>query len=260
MREAVVEEMDEPASISHVVVSNNSGSPLLIPEGQILVGAKQNRIINVTVLVAGGVKCALPVSGVEQGRWRYASPYFELRYYAPPSLRYKKLKSIQSNRSESGAAASNQSEVWQEVQHCIDRVKAWSETISLTDACESVRERLNQRRKHLALPETTAGILVGRRDRIVGMDLFDSPTTFKTLWGRLADAYLFEGLRGPGDAPATPSALAQRFIERLGNVARARVPALALGDELEIVDEGLAGTALLYDSRLCQLAVFGNEE
>ena len=90
--------------------------------------------------------------------------------------------------------------------------------------------------------------LVGRHDRIIGMDLFDSPKTLKTLWDRLSDAYFFDALRDPKAAPATSIDHAQRFIERLGSAAKPRVPALALGDELEITSEGIGwgGSALRW--------------
>lgn len=38
------------------------------------------------------------------------------------------------------------------------------------------------------------------------------------------------------------------------------MPALALGDELEINGNGLVGAALLYDGRLCHLAAFSDGE
>ena len=108
------------------------------------------------------------------------------------------------------------------------------------------------------MPEGAAGVLVGRHNRIIGMDLFDSPTTLKTLWDRLSDAYFFDALRDPAAAPATPVDHAQRFIERLGSAAKPRIPALALGDELEIAGEGLVGAALLYDGGICHLAAFSD--
>ncbi len=68
--EAVVEEINESGSVPNLGVTNRCKRPLLIPEGEILIGAKQNRVINVTVLVAAGGKFVLPVSCVEAGRWR----------------------------------------------------------------------------------------------------------------------------------------------------------------------------------------------
>ena len=62
---AIVEEVNESGNVPNLAVKNKCKRPLLIPEGEILMGAKQNRVINVTVLVAAGVKFLLPVSCVE---------------------------------------------------------------------------------------------------------------------------------------------------------------------------------------------------
>ncbi len=237
--EAVVEEASEDGSVPNLAVTNRATRPLLIPEGEILVGAKQNRVINVTVLVAAGVKFALSVSCVEAGRWRYQSRQFESKFCAPPSLRNKKLRAVQKNRAAGGRAASDQGEVWDEVQACLDGVAAQSKTASLTDGFISAEEKLKEHRERFSLPEDAAGVLVGRGGRIVGMDLFDSPETLKTLWGRLSDAYFFDALRDPKPAPPTTADCAQRFIERLGGVARPRVPALGMGEELEITAKGM---------------------
>jgi hypothetical protein len=258
--EAVVEEVNESGSVPNLAVRNKCKRPLLIPEGEILMGAKQNRVINVTVLLAAGVKFLLPVSCVEAGRWRYQSRHFESKFCAPPSLRNKKLRAVHRNRSESGIAASDQGEVWSEVQACLAGVAAQSETASLTDAFVSAEEKLKEHCQRLVLPEGAAGVLVGRHNRIIGMDLFDSPATLETLWGRLSDAYFFDALRDPAAAPETPAADAQRFVERLRSAAKPRIPALALGDELEIAGEGLVGAALLYDGRICHLAAFSDGE
>jgi hypothetical protein len=255
---AVVEEVNESGSVPNLAVKNQCKRPLLIPEGEILMGAKQNRVINVTVLVAAGVKFLLPVSCVEAGRWRYKSRHFESKFCAPPSLRNKKLRAVHRNRSTSGIAASDQGEVWDEVQACLSGVSAQSDTASLTDAFVFAEETLKEACKRLVMPEGAAGVLVGRHDRIIGMDLFDSPTTLKTLWDRLSDAYFFDALRDPAAAPETLVDHAQRFIERLGSAAKPRIPALALGEELEIASEGLVGAALLYDGGICHLAAFSD--
>jgi hypothetical protein len=54
--EAVVEEVNEAGSVPNLAVTNKADRPILIPEGEILIGAKQNRVVNVTVLVAAGTK------------------------------------------------------------------------------------------------------------------------------------------------------------------------------------------------------------
>ena len=57
----------------------DSTSAVLLYDGEELVGAKQNRILNVSVLVGAGAKLPIPVSCVEQGRWSRRSDVVRLR-------------------------------------------------------------------------------------------------------------------------------------------------------------------------------------
>ena len=48
---------------------NKSDRMVLILDGEELVGIKQNRIVNTTILIAANTTTVIPVSCVEQGRW-----------------------------------------------------------------------------------------------------------------------------------------------------------------------------------------------
>ena len=56
---AEVTEVDEQGRVSELLVKNNGGLPLLILDGEELVGAKQNRILNTSILVQAGKVSAL---------------------------------------------------------------------------------------------------------------------------------------------------------------------------------------------------------
>ena len=254
---AVVEEVSEAGSVPNLRLLNKSLRPLLIPEGEILVGAKQNRVVNVTVLVAAKSTFTLPVSCVEQGRWRYHGSGFRSEYCAPPSLRARKLRSVQQNRREHGDAASDQHAVWREVSHSLKAADVRSMTESLTDGlAAAVGQRESTR-----LPPNTAGIAVGCGRQIIGLDLFDSSETFQLQWDRLAQAYLFDTMRRKQAIAGVPNpSLVREFLETVTNHARVQSPALGLGEELEISGNGEVGIALLYGGRLCHLAVFREAE
>ena len=66
----LVEEVSEGGSVPELLVENKGDERVLFLEGEELVGAKQNRILNTSVLVAAHTKIKIPVSCVEQGRWR----------------------------------------------------------------------------------------------------------------------------------------------------------------------------------------------
>ena len=58
-------------------------------------GAKQNRIVNASFLIAGNSEVVIPVSCVEQGRWAYRSAMFSYgEKVMPPSLRREKQKKV----------------------------------------------------------------------------------------------------------------------------------------------------------------------
>jgi len=70
-------EKDSHGSVPELRVVNESPQMILILDGEELVGAKQNRIVNTTILVSGNSTIVIPVSCVEHGRWSYDSPRFQ---------------------------------------------------------------------------------------------------------------------------------------------------------------------------------------
>jgi hypothetical protein len=76
-----ITEISEGGSVPNLRVANLGDLPLLLLDGEQLVGAKQNRILNMTVLVAAHTEVTIPVSCVEQGRWGYRA-----RHSAPSDV------------------------------------------------------------------------------------------------------------------------------------------------------------------------------
>ena len=84
-----VEEVSEGGSVPDLAVENKGDVRVLFLEGEELVGAKQNRILNTSVLVAAGSKTKIPVSCVEAGRWGYKSQHFSSGgTHSPSKLRH----------------------------------------------------------------------------------------------------------------------------------------------------------------------------
>ena len=68
-----ITEVDAAGSVPELIAFNPLDTPVLLYDGEELLGAKQNRILNVTVLVAPKSETKIPVSCVEQGRWHARS-------------------------------------------------------------------------------------------------------------------------------------------------------------------------------------------
>ena len=68
-----VGELEGGASVNDLLVENPTAGPVLLFEGEEVLGAQQNRTFDVSVLVAAGAKLRVPVSCVEAGRWEHAA-------------------------------------------------------------------------------------------------------------------------------------------------------------------------------------------
>ena len=71
-----ITEISEGGSVPHLRVINETPHHVLLFDGEELKGAKQNRILNTTILIAAGSALDVPVSCTEQGRWSYDTPEF----------------------------------------------------------------------------------------------------------------------------------------------------------------------------------------
>ncbi len=72
-----ITEIDDSGSVPELKVTNHAEIPVLILDGEELMGAKQNRVVNTTILLQENHETIIPVSCVEQGRWSYTSKNFQ---------------------------------------------------------------------------------------------------------------------------------------------------------------------------------------
>jgi len=86
-----IDEVSEAGVVPELAVTNPTDSNVLLYDGEELLGAKQNRILNITVLVAARSTTPIPVSCVEEGRWsRRSASFAAAPHAAHPELRRRK--------------------------------------------------------------------------------------------------------------------------------------------------------------------------
>lgn len=254
--EALVEEVSEGGAVPFLGVANEGAKPILIPEGEILIGAKQNRVVNLTVLVAAQSTFKLPVSCVEQGRWHYESRGFKPAAYAHPKLRELKVKSAQRSRKASGEVLADQGAVWDEVDEHLDYFAVPAPTRDLAMGVEAAWEHTAEIREEITLPQEACGFIAAYGGKVVGLDLFDNPETLHKLWGRMSDAYFIEAARGRRDRVAAPKEAAESFLEDVVAHLTEAEQQPELGLELEVEDGEVSGSALFYEGAVCHLSAF----
>jgi len=126
----IVTEVSEGGSVPQLLVLNDGDQPVLIIDGEELLRAKQNRILNTTILLKKKSRTVVPVSCTEQGRWSYASAQFSMS----EAVLERKIRSRSESLSHNAPAHSDQGEVWEGIQalHC--KAGSSSPTSAMHDA------------------------------------------------------------------------------------------------------------------------------
>ena len=83
-----VTEVSEGGSVPVLRFSNDAPHPVLLLDGEELVGCKQNRILNLSILAPARGDIEIPVSCVEMGRWSRRSAQFS----SPGRTMYAQLR------------------------------------------------------------------------------------------------------------------------------------------------------------------------
>ena len=133
-----------PPEVPKLAVTNLSDLPVLLVEGEMLVGGDQNRTMNVTVLCPPRARTVVPVSCVEAGRWGARRTMSGRRKHAPGSLRAAKTAYLEPRSDDVGARGTDQGLVWDEVSRQSMAHDVYSGTAALDDVQEEVEERISR--------------------------------------------------------------------------------------------------------------------
>lgn len=261
--EIEVSEVSVQGAVPEIRVTNKGGRMVLIVDGEELVGAKQNRILNTTILVSPHTALVVPVSCVEQGRWDHGDVMFRSgRRLLCAELRARKARQVHDAVRASREFRSNQGEIWEEIASKASRMHAVSPSMAMAHMYEKESARLEQFAAHFDVVEGQVGAAFAIHDRIVGLDSFGKPRSFFRMFRKLLESYALdaidrERMKEPdGRAPCFGIEDLERFVYIPARSPWESRPSVGLGSDLRLDAGGLCGQALVYESRVLHTAVF----
>src|SRR5262245_55800708 len=137
-------EVSEGGSVPDLLVENSGDARVLFLEGEELVGAKQNRILNTSVLLPARSKVKIPVSCVERGRWSYVSRHFgSSGSHSPSKLRHALKSSVSESLASGAGHRSDQGKVWEEVEKQQATLGVSSPTAAMSDSFAAHQEQID---------------------------------------------------------------------------------------------------------------------
>jgi hypothetical protein len=260
-RGASVKELEGGARVNDLVVHNPLDVPVLLYEGEEVVGAQQNRTFDVSVLVAANSVLRVPVSCVEAGRWdggRHGEAFATAPQAANPRLRRMKNTQARTSLAAGMGARADQSAVWREVADTAERHGVDSATGAIDDVFNRHREQLETAGRSVEMHCSQVGMLAAIGGSFVVLDQVSEVEAFAALHGPLVQGYALDALEVADGAPPSIDD-ARDFIELLLGAPCTPGPAVGLGDLLRFDFGGLAGTSLICEGELVTLTAFANE-
>jgi hypothetical protein len=241
----------EGGTVPEVWLTSRSEKAVFLMGGEILSGARQDRIVRRDLLVAPRrKKLAVPVYCVEEGRWHFSTGSFG----SEQNLGTYKLRA----KAQAGGA-DGQSEVWAEVAQGNEHAGVSSSTGAYQDAYRDGRvarraKELERGLADLARSQPLAiGAVVGLGGHLVSLDLFGDPALFRELWPKILKSM---ALAAETEEGRVTRAQAGELLARLARADFRIVPAADLGVGLEGGDGVWEAGGLLHEGALVHLAAF----
>lgn len=249
-----VTEISERGSVPQVLVFNDGHEPVLIIDGEELIGAKQNRILNTSVLLKERSRTVVPVSCTEQRRWAYNSAEFAAsNTVLERRIRSRNSRAVSRSLNDNASPHSDQHEVWRGILGLHYKAKFVSPTLALHQLVQAEAPRLNHCLADFPCAEGQVGLLVLVKGVVAGFDVIARPKVYAGLHKKLVRSYVLDALLDPPTVaePADEAlGLAGAFISILDTARKQVFPSVGYGRDHRYLASGLTGSALVHAGHL----------
>jgi hypothetical protein len=264
LRDKVLEvtEISEGGQVPAVKVENKSGRVVFLMAGELLVGCKQDRVLNTSIMVPSTTEMPIPVACVEAGRWGYRSRKFSsAQTFSHSYLRMILSKETSARYMSQFAPGSGQGAVWAEVARKMNRMGSSSSSNALQDMFKDYDKKLNQLLQNLSLPKECHGAAFATNGTLLGLDLFDKHATFVKLWPKLAKSYAVDALEDAReDQNVLQSEAVLDWTKAAQSAKQGWFDSPGLGQDVRIEGDMFTGGALVVEQRLIHLQLFRKNE
>ena len=249
----------ERASVNNLVVNNNADKPVFIMDGDVLEGAKQNRVVNASALITANGKVELPVSCVEKNRWNYRGRKFgSANYTAPTRLRFSKSQAVRENLRRSSKYYASQGKVWDDVSNYHKEYNIKSDTQDLSDLFKKDSNKTEDSVKQFLPHEESNGLAVFIGNKLLNLEVFNRSEVYLEYFPKIIKGSLFETLNLQKKENKTTEAEAKyKTIELLDKLESAKAeiyPSISLGFDVRYDLEDISASALCIQDKFVHLS------
>ncbi len=253
-----VTEVSQSGSVPELKVTNSAEIPVLLLDGEELVGAKQNRVLNTTILIKEKSETVIPVSCTEQRRWAYVSDQFQdSGTVMTPKLRATKAQTVSTSLGTSRQYRSDQGTVWDTIHHFSRSAEVRSETGAMRDVFEAKKKDLDGFSKNFKAEPKQKGLFVFLNGEIVGFDFISLDRAYRALHDKLVQSYAMEALlERPEHVRAPDPTTTRAFLEEAKACSEKKYESVGKGWDYRFEGKSVVGSGLAVDHTIVHLAFF----
>lgn len=252
-----VTEVSEAGSVPQLRLRNSTDVPVLLIDGDTLVGAKQNRTLNISIYAPAGQEISVPVSCVEAGRWERRSWSFSAsRDHMFASGRARMMDDVHRSMDAGFEPHAQQGRVWADIDRKMRRMGVDSPTRAMDDMFAALDSKIEDVTSAFETQANQVGAIFSLNGRVVGMDCFDHAESFSALLPKLLRSYGLDALDEHAELSQSDVKTGEEFLLLVSHAKQVEDTSPGLGVHVRLRGENIIGSALLVDGKAVHVCAF----
>lgn len=253
-----VTEVSREGSVPELCLVNDADRPVLLLDGEELRGAKQNRVLNLTIVAPARKTIVVPVSCVEQGRWAHRSAEFSSSdYVLYARSRAAKAAVVTDSLASAGRARSDQGAVWDSIDEKMNRLGTSSATRAMEDIYTARSAKIDEFVAALRPEPEQTGAVFALNAKVAGLELFDHADGFAKAFPKLVRSWALDAIEdSPDEVSIPPTDAARAFLEMVADAEMQSFDAVGQGIDVRLSTAQVTGGAVVDGGRVVHLNAF----
>lgn len=241
----------ENSQVNTLIVKNESVTPLILIDGEEVVGGDQNRIVNSTILIDAKSEMKIPVSCSEKNRWSYKNEFKQSNYIANYRTRLaKEHASRQSNHF--------QDIIWSSIDELESQTEFTSPTCAMEESYENQKFDLNEIIKKFQIVPGQTGVLIMIDGEIKGFEVFLNSEMYREFHEKIIKSYLIDN-EVKNNAFTINIDSAWQVVESAYNSSFEKIDAKGLENAYGFENNEGLGTLYLFKNTIIHWSYFKKE-
>lgn len=256
-----VKEIDHDGSVPELKVKNKANIPVFLLDGEELIGAKQNRVLNTSILLKSKSETIIPVSCTEEGRWSHTTDkFYDSGVVMSNRVRKRKTRSVGDSLKRSQKFSSDQGEVWEGIKELSQNAKISSPTMAMKDIFESKKEDINNYLEAFPCISSQKGMMVFINGKVEGFDVVSLNSAYKNLHPKLLKSYAIDSILDKNGKNNLPIDKAKNFVKQAIKCRGKKYESKGIGLDYRFETNKIVGSSLVCSENVIHVAFFSITE